>query len=98
MHINSCPMGLIRFVVMIFIFSENKFTITKSQCYKTYKLQVILLLMTNNKEAEKREMDSKEERVRAITQLYYSNPAVIECLVEFARNREVVPRYYEGFG
>ena len=57
--------------------------------------------MAENKEKEEKEnkeRDSKEERVRAITQLYYSNPAVITCLVEFAKNREVVPRYYEGFG
>lgn len=43
-------------------------------------------------------MEGKEERIRAITYLYYSNPKVQEALVEFGRNREVVPRYFEGFG
>ena len=49
-----------------------------------------------DKEEDKK--DIKEERVRAITSLYYSNPAVISAILEFAANREVVPRYYEGFG
>ncbi len=43
-------------------------------------------------------MDPKEERVRALTKLYYSNPKLQQYLLEFGRNREVVPRYYEGFG
>ncbi len=47
---------------------------------------------------EKREIDKKEERVRAITRFYYSNPKILEYLAKFAINREVVPRYYEGFG
>ncbi len=41
---------------------------------------------------------AKEERIRAITKLYYSNPKVQEALLKFALDREVVPRYYEGFG
>jgi hypothetical protein len=43
-------------------------------------------------------MEEKEARVRALTRIYYSNPAVQDALLEFSRNREVVPRYYEGFG
>ncbi len=43
-------------------------------------------------------MEAKEERIRAITKLYYSNPKVQEALVKFGRDREVVPRYFEGFG
>ncbi|MBI2632155.1 hypothetical protein HYW75_04065 [Candidatus Pacearchaeota archaeon] len=43
-------------------------------------------------------MEENEKRIRAITKLYYSNPKIQEILVKFARNREVVPRYYEGFG
>ena len=43
-------------------------------------------------------MEVKEERIRAITKLYYSNPKVQETLVRFSQNREVVPRYFEGFG
>lgn len=42
--------------------------------------------------------DPKEERVRALTKLYYSNPKIQEYLLEFGRDREVVPRYYDGFG
>ncbi|MEK6825183.1 MAG: hypothetical protein AABY00_00175 [Nanoarchaeota archaeon] len=43
-------------------------------------------------------MEEKEKRIRAITQLYYSNPKIQECLAAFAVGREVVPRYFEGFG
>lgn len=43
-------------------------------------------------------MDEKEKRIRAITKLYYSNPKVQEALVKFAKDREVVPRYFEAFG
>lgn len=44
------------------------------------------------------EKSEKEKRIRAITSLYYSNPKIQEALLEFAREREVSPRYYEGFG
>jgi hypothetical protein len=44
------------------------------------------------------EVSGKEERIRKITALYYSNPKVQEAILRFARDREVVPRYYEGFG
>ncbi len=40
----------------------------------------------------------QEQRIRAITRLYYSKPAVQQALLEFAKNREFVPRYFEGFG
>lgn len=40
----------------------------------------------------------KEERIRRITKLYYSNPKLQEYMIEFSKNREVVPRYFEGFG
>src|SRR3989344_1163219 len=50
---------------------------------------------TKDKPEEKSE---KEKRIRAITKLYYSNPRVQEILLDFAKDREVVPRYYEGFG
>jgi hypothetical protein len=51
-----------------------------------------------NKFEKKPEMGGKEERIRAITKAYYANPKVQEALVAFARDREVVPRYFEGFG
>ncbi|MBS3091723.1 hypothetical protein J4217_04745 [Candidatus Pacearchaeota archaeon] len=44
------------------------------------------------------EKSEKEKRIRAITRLYYSNPKIIEALLRFSKDREVVPRYFEGFG
>lgn len=44
------------------------------------------------------EISEKEKRVRAITRIYYSNPKVVEAILKFAADREVVPRYFEGFG
>ena len=43
-------------------------------------------------------MDSKEERIRKITQIYYSKPEVQKAIFSFSQNREIVPRYFEGFG
>jgi hypothetical protein len=42
--------------------------------------------------------DFKEQRVRGMTQLYYSKPEIQKAIFEFAKNREVCPRYFEGFG
>ncbi len=42
--------------------------------------------------------DFKEQRVRGMTQLYYSKPEIQKTIFEFAKNREVCPRYFEGFG
>lgn len=47
---------------------------------------------------EKEEMSEKEKRIKALTRLYYANPKVQEALLSFSKNREVVPRYFEGFG
>ncbi|MEK6924758.1 MAG: hypothetical protein AABW71_00795 [Nanoarchaeota archaeon] len=44
------------------------------------------------------EVSEKEKRIRSITRLYYSNPKVQEALLFFAKDREVVPRYFESFG
>ncbi len=41
---------------------------------------------------------SKEQRIRKITKLYYSKPDIQKVIFEFSKNREVIPRYYEGFG
>jgi hypothetical protein len=54
--------------------------------------------MADEEKKEEKEKDIKEERIRAITQLYYSNPNIVAALLDFAKDREVVPRYYEGFG
>jgi hypothetical protein len=40
----------------------------------------------------------KEERVRRITHLYYSRPEIQKIIYGFSKNREICPRYYEGFG
>ena len=40
----------------------------------------------------------REKRIRKITQLYYSRPEVQKAIYEFSKNREISPRYFEGFG
>jgi hypothetical protein len=40
----------------------------------------------------------REQRIRKITQLYYSRKDVQEAIFEFSKNREICPRYFEGFG
>jgi hypothetical protein len=47
---------------------------------------------------EVREVSEKEKRIRALTNVYYAKPEVQKAILEFARDREVVPRYFEGFG
>ncbi|MCX6750151.1 MAG: hypothetical protein NTZ83_01720 [Candidatus Pacearchaeota archaeon] len=47
---------------------------------------------------EPSEISFKEERIRKITNLYYSRPEVQKVLFEFSKNREICPRYFEGFG
>ena len=44
------------------------------------------------------EPDLKEQRIRKITLLYYSRPEIQKAIFDFSRNREAVPRYFEGFG
>lgn len=44
------------------------------------------------------EVSEKEKRIRAVTKIYYSNPQVQKALLDFAKNREVAPRYFESFG
>ncbi len=40
----------------------------------------------------------KEDRVRALTRVYYSRPEIQQAMLVFAQDRELVPRYFEGFG
>lgn len=40
----------------------------------------------------------KEQRIRKITQLYYSRQDIQKAIFSFSANREVIPRYFEGFG
>jgi len=53
---------------------------------------------TKVEEKKEQEVSSNERRIRAITGIYYSNPKVQEILLDFSKNREVIPRYFEGFG
>jgi predicted RNA-binding Zn-ribbon protein involved in translation (DUF1610 family) len=46
----------------------------------------------------KTDMDTKESRIRALTKLYYSKPEIQKILLEFSKDRETIPRYFEGFG
>lgn len=40
----------------------------------------------------------KEDRIRKITNLYYSRQDIQKAIYEFSKNREICPRYFEGFG
>ena len=40
----------------------------------------------------------REQRIRRMTRLYYSRPDIQKALFEFSKDREVVARYFEGFG
>lgn len=46
----------------------------------------------------KKEISPREERIRKITNLYYSRKDVQEAIFGFSKNREISPRYFEGFG
>lgn len=55
----------------------------------------------DNKNAEiqkPKERSFKEQRIREITIIYYSQPAIKKALYKFSQNRETVPQYFEGFG
>ncbi|MDP2673081.1 MAG: hypothetical protein Q8O84_04680 [Nanoarchaeota archaeon] len=43
-------------------------------------------------------MTFKEERIRKITNLYYSRADIQKAICDFSKNREICPRYFEGFG
>jgi intein/homing endonuclease len=47
---------------------------------------------------EKEERSHKEQRVRSITHLYYSKPNILKAIFKFSQDREISPRFYEGFG
>ena len=50
------------------------------------------------KKEDKKELSIREERIRKITHLYYSKPEIQKAILEFSANREICPRYFEGFG
>jgi DNA primase catalytic subunit len=47
-------------------------------------------------EPEKKSVN--EERIRKITTSYYSRLDIRKSMLDFAKNREISPRYFEGFG
>ena len=44
------------------------------------------------------EQSINEKRIRSLTNLYYSRPDIQKAIFEFSKNRETIPRYFEGFG
>ncbi len=40
----------------------------------------------------------REQRIMNITRIYYSRPDVQDAIFEFSKDRESIPRYFEGFG
>ena len=63
---------------------------------------------TNNSNQEKKEISQekkapeeksfKEQRIRELTLIYYSQPEIKKAIFEFSQNRECIPRYFESFG
>ena len=47
---------------------------------------------------EEREISLNEKKIRQITQMYYSRPEIQKAIFDFSKNREISPRYFEGFG
>lgn len=47
---------------------------------------------------ETKELGVKEQRIREITHMYYSRLEIQRVIFEFSKNREICPRYFEGFG
>lgn len=43
-------------------------------------------------------MDTKEERIRKITSMYYSRPEIQQAIFDFSKNREISSRFFEAFG
>jgi DNA primase catalytic subunit len=51
-----------------------------------------------NAASENSESDKKEERIRKTAYYYYQRKDIKKILLEEGTHREVVPRYYDGFG
>lgn len=92
-------------LISIFLYKSGKLLlkiiIVKNRLL--YKIESGCLLMVDSNgnfinEIEEDERSFKEKRVREMTFMYYSRPDVRRVLFEFARNRECIPRFYEGFG
>jgi DNA primase catalytic subunit len=52
----------------------------------------------NPQETSEKEISFKEQRIRKITQMYYSRPEIQKIIFKFSENREICPRFFEGFG
>src|SRR3989344_651469 len=52
----------------------------------------------HKKQEEREEISLNEQRIREITFLYYSRSDVRKAIFDFSKNRECIPRYFEGFG
>jgi DNA primase catalytic subunit len=50
------------------------------------------------KKEDKKDISIREERIRKITHIYYSKPEIQKAIFDFSQNREICPRYFEGFG
>ncbi len=55
-------------------------------------------MSNNSPQIDKSEISEKEKRIRNLTSLYYSRPEIQKAIYDFSSHREVVPRFYEGFG
>ena len=51
-----------------------------------------------NKKTDDKETSFKEDRIRNIALPYYSRQDIRKAIFSFSKNREIVPRYFEGFG
>lgn len=47
---------------------------------------------------EENSVSVNEQRIRKLTSLYYSRPEIQKIIFDFSKNREICPRYFEGFG
>lgn len=56
--------------------------------------------MNNSQPTQNPEVSSslKEQRIREITMVYYTQPHIKKAIFDFSKNRETIPRYFEGFG
>ncbi|HUS49662.1 MAG TPA: LAGLIDADG family homing endonuclease, partial [Candidatus Paceibacterota bacterium] len=52
----------------------------------------------SNKSEEQKGESFKEDRIRNIALVYYSRSDIRKAIFDFSQNREIVPRYFEGFG
>jgi len=54
--------------------------------------------MTNQEEQENIERQAKIDKIMQVGFSYYARKDVQQAIFEFCKNRETVPRYFEGFG